>query len=75
MICLTCKNGEYKDGTTNITLERGRTVVVIRNIEANVCNNCGDATFSSKTAKMLDEIFEEAVESGKEVTILELQTA
>jgi YgiT-type zinc finger domain-containing protein len=43
MKCVICKKGETSDGTTTVTLERDKAVLVIRGVSAQVCRNCGDA--------------------------------
>jgi YgiT-type zinc finger domain-containing protein len=41
MRCVICKAGDTAPGTVTVTLQRGNTVVVIRDVPAAVCRNCG----------------------------------
>jgi len=42
MNCLICKTGTTQQGTTTVTLERDTTVIVIKDVPAQVCDNCGE---------------------------------
>ena len=39
MTCVLCKNGVTRPGMVTVTLERGKTVVVVRDVPADVCEN------------------------------------
>ena len=43
MKCLICKQDETQDGATTVTLERGALTLVIKDVPARVCPNCGEA--------------------------------
>ena len=43
MKCAICKNGETYPGTTTVTLTRGEATIVIKNVPAEVCDNCGES--------------------------------
>lgn len=68
MKCVLCKSGETRPGT--VTLERGKTVVVVREVPASVCGNCGEYYLDDNVAKRVYERAEEAVERDAEVEIL-----
>jgi YgiT-type zinc finger domain-containing protein len=73
MKCVICKHGETQAGHTTVTLERGETVVVFRNVPAQVCDNCGEAYVSEEiTAQLLDEA-EEAVRARVQVDVREIE--
>lgn len=72
MKCVICKHGETQAGHTTVTLERGETVLVFRNVPAQVCANCGEAYVSEEvTAQLLAEA-EEAVQARVQVDVREL---
>ena len=50
MKCTICKTGETHPGTTTVTLQRDNSVVVIRDVPAEICENCGDYYLSEPTA-------------------------
>ena len=75
MKCVICKQGETRPGHTTVTLERGQTVVVFRNVPAQVCANCGEAYVSEEVTAQLLEAAEEAVQARVQVDVRELAPA
>ncbi len=43
MICLICRQTEIVDGLTSVHFERGEMRLVVKNVPARVCPNCGEA--------------------------------
>jgi YgiT-type zinc finger domain-containing protein len=70
MKCVLCKNGETRPGTVTVTLERGKTVVVVRDVPADVCENCGEYYLDSAIAQEVYQRAEGAVARNAEVEIL-----
>jgi len=70
MKCVICKQGETKFGTVTVTLTRGETTVIIKNVPAEVCENCGEYYLSEEVTGKLLERAEHAVKSGSELDIL-----
>ena len=70
MTCLICKTGETNPGTTTVTLERDNTVVVIKDVPAQVCDNCGEYYLSEEVSTGIYAIAEEAVKRKVEVEVL-----
>ncbi|CAN5818537.1 hypothetical protein BH20PSE1_BH20PSE1_01670 [soil metagenome] len=75
MKCQICKHGETQPGKTSVTLERGRTTLVFREVPAEVCDNCGEAFHSEEVAASLLRQAEEAVKAGVEVDIRRFERA
>ena len=69
MKCVICKNGQTKEGTTTLTLERGPTTIVFKGIPARVCDVCGEAYVDEATTEDIMKIAEKAVEEGVQVDI------
>ncbi len=42
MRCVICREGDTPPGTVTVTLQRGNTVIVVRDVPAAVCQNCGE---------------------------------
>ena len=42
MKCTICKTGEMRSGHATVTLQRANTVVVIKDVPAQVCQDCGE---------------------------------
>jgi YgiT-type zinc finger domain-containing protein len=53
MICLICRDAETIDGLTSVTFERGEMKLVINNVPARVCPNCGEAYVEEDDAVQL----------------------
>ncbi len=70
MKCVLCRNGETKLGTTTVTLEREGVVVVVKNVPADVCENCGEFYVAGPVTERLLARAEIAVSNGAEVEIL-----
>ena len=67
MSCLICKTGETNPGTTTVTLERDNTVVVIKDVPAQVCDNCGEYYLSEDVSTRIYSLAEDAVKRKVEV--------
>ncbi|MDZ7760800.1 MAG: type II toxin-antitoxin system MqsA family antitoxin [Desulfovermiculus sp.] len=70
MNCVICKTGQISAGTATITLQRGETTVVIKNVPAEVCDNCGEYYLSEEMTERVLELGESAVKKGVEVEVL-----
>jgi len=53
MKCVICKQAETRPGTTTVALERDGKALVVRNVPALVCPNCGEAYADESTASRL----------------------
>jgi len=70
MKCAICKTGELADGRTTVTLQRGETTVVIKDVPAQVCGQCGEYYLSEEMTGKVMAMAEAAVSKGAEVEIL-----
>ncbi len=64
MICIICRKSELIVSFTSITFERDEFRLVINNIPAQVCSNCGEAIVDENTALRLLSMAEEVVAEG-----------
>jgi len=70
MKCALCRHGQTFLGKTTVTLHRGDTIVILKEVPAEVCENCGEYYLSETiTAKVLRRA-EEEVAKGSEVQIM-----
>jgi len=70
MKCSICKQGEVKPGRATVMLERGESIIVLKNVPAEVCDDCGEYYL---TADVLDEatrVANEAIERGAVVEVI-----
>ncbi|MCD4823899.1 MAG: type II toxin-antitoxin system MqsA family antitoxin [Phycisphaerae bacterium] len=70
MNCVICKQGETRSGTTTVTLESGRTTVIIKAVPAEVCENCGEYYLSEEVTEKVHKLAEQAVQHGVEIEVL-----
>ncbi len=70
MNCVLCRNGATHPGKVTVTLERENTVVVVRDVPAEVCENCGEYDLEAPVAERVYRQGEAAVERRAEVEIL-----
>ncbi|MCC5636177.1 type II toxin-antitoxin system MqsA family antitoxin [Nostoc sp. CHAB 5844] len=70
MQCVICKHGDTQPGLVTVTLERDDTIVILKGVPADVCNNCGEYYLSSAVTEQVLQRAEEAVNKGAEVEIL-----
>lgn len=70
MTCLVCKQGETRPGRTTVTLQRGACTVIIKNVPADVCENCGEYYVAEDITADLLRRAEAAAQNGAEVEIL-----
>jgi YgiT-type zinc finger domain-containing protein len=70
MTCVICKHGETRDGRTTVTLERQATTVIIKDVPAEICENCSEYYLSEVVTEAVMARAEQAAASGAEVQIL-----
>ena len=51
MKCVVCKQGETRPGTATVVLQRDGATVVINDVPARVCENCGEEYVEEKVAE------------------------
>jgi YgiT-type zinc finger domain-containing protein len=73
MECVICKNGKTRKGKATVTLERKGTVVVIKEVPAQVCQNCGEYYLDENMAKEVLKRAEQSVKNGSEIEIINMQ--
>ena len=64
MNCIICRQAEFINSFTSITFERDEFKLVINNIPAQVCPNCGEAIVDEDTATRLLRMAEDVVNEG-----------
>ena len=71
MNCVLCKHGETKAGNVTVNLERGDTTVIIKNVPADVCENCGEYYLTEPVSGNVMTKAERAVQNGVELEIVQ----
>jgi YgiT-type zinc finger domain-containing protein len=75
MTCVICKRGETQSGTTRVAVERGPTVLVVRGVPAQVCENCGEAYLTADAVDRLQQMLTDAAQGGVQVEVREYAAA
>ena len=70
MKCAICRQGETAPGKTTVTLERGETVIVIRDVPAEVCGSCGEYYLDAGITEKVLASADDAVKRGAVVEIV-----
>ena len=70
MKCAICKNGDTSLGFTTVTLQRGDTTIIIKQVPAEICENCGEYYLNDATTKIVFDLAEQSILHGAEVEIL-----
>lgn len=72
MISLRCPvcDGDKEPGFTTFTADLGENLVVVRQVPATICNQCGEEWIDNKTAQQLEAIVEEARVKKHQVEVL-----
>ena len=65
MMCVLCRTGILREGTTTETLERDNTIIVVKGVPALVCNQCGEAYTDEEVTENLLEIAEKEIDKEK----------
>jgi YgiT-type zinc finger domain-containing protein len=62
MTCLVCKHNRFKKGTTILPIERGKAILLITDIPARVCENCGETYIDEETAQGVQDLANETLD-------------
>lgn len=75
MKCPICED-YMKKGKTSLTFERsGDKIMVVKNVPALICNQCGEVFVNIKTTQQVEKMVESAAEHGLKMGFLEYDTA
>ena len=69
MKCIVCRQAETRSGNTTVTLERQGATLVVKDVPAQVCPNCGEDYVDDAVAGALLQSAEQMVASGTQVDI------
>lgn len=69
MKCIIYHEGETVSGFTTITLERDSLTLVLKNVPAQVCANCGEAYVDEEVTSQLLEDAEAMAQAGALVDV------
>lgn len=70
MKCVICKAGAVRKGNTTVTLERGGSLIIVKGVPADICDQCGEYYLSEAVTEKVMAQAEEAVARNAEVEII-----
>ena len=68
-ICPLCQ-GNKQSGHTLFSIELGFGVVVIRNVPAQLCDQCGEAWIDDSTACLIEDYIEKARQEKRQLEVI-----
>ncbi len=75
MKCVICKDGETQKGLTSVTLEREGMLLVIKQVPAQICSNCGEAYVDETATETVLGVAEKAFNEGVQIEICKYKVA
>jgi YgiT-type zinc finger domain-containing protein len=70
MKCVICKTGEMYAGRATVILNREGATLVVKNVPADICDNCGEYYLSEEMTGRILALAEEAMHKGTEIEVL-----
>ncbi len=67
-LCAVC-GGKVIDSTTSFTVDYKIGVVVIRDVPANICGQCGEEWIADEVAEKLEKIVSAAKNQNQEILV------
>ncbi len=75
MNCVICRHGQTRAGTATLTVIRDAMTLVVKNVPAQVCGNCGEEYVAENVFARLETLADEAFTSGVQVEVREYPAA
>ena len=73
--CPICKVGDLNPGHVTVTLERDGSIVLFKNVPAQVCNNCASYFLNSETTREVLKKAETSIQNGAELEVVRMKAA
>lgn len=75
MICPICKCGHTKPGFASVTLERNTMTLLVKQVPAKICENCGEEFIDEAASIQLLSTAEAAMRDGVQVELRQYAAA
>ncbi len=72
MICVICKTGTCKPGKTHFSVFVKDAFVVVKNVDAMICDNCGEAYYDAATTDYIQAQVELGYNATEEVEVMKV---
>lgn len=70
MKCVVCRHGDTHPGKSTVTLQRDGAVIIIKEVPAAICANCGEYYLSEETTRAMLGLTEARMGTGVEMAIV-----
>jgi len=70
MKCVICKYGNTAQGLVTVTLERDNYIIILKQVPADICQNCGEYYLSESVTDLVLKRAESAINQGTELEVL-----
>ena len=68
MTCFMCK-GKMENKLTNFIADLGKTIIIVKDVPSQVCQQCGEVSYSDEVARKLEQIVESLQSQSMEIAI------
>lgn len=75
MRCVVCRQGDTNPGSTTVTFHREGSTIVVNEVPADVCENCGEAYVGEEVTEQLLAIAAEARQARAQVLVRDFAPA
>jgi len=75
MTCIICHQGQARPGTTTVTFSRDGFTLVVQNVPAVVCENCGEAYLAAAATEELLRLARDLRQPRTSVVVRDFSTA
>lgn len=75
MNCVICKSGNMKEGQVTVTLQNDGSIILIKEVPANICDVCGHYYLDESTTREVLQRGNEGLRKGAELEVLKLRAA
>ena len=69
MKCVICQHGDATPGTATVTLSRESLTLVVKDVPALVCGNCGEEYVDDQVTAQILETAQESLKAGVQVDV------
>lgn len=70
MQCVLCKHGKTYSGKVTVTLDRDNSIIILKDVPADICENCGEYYLNQSTTASVLSHAEQVLDPKREVEIL-----
>lgn len=75
MICSICHIGTCKEGITEELFNKNGRLIIMKDLPAMVCNNCGAKFFKEETSQIILDNLKKAENSNAELEVISAKVA